>query len=197
MTDRLQLDFNEVFFTDVRVPRENLVGELNGGWRISMGSLAHERGLLWIRQATGLERMLASFVELADHEGPTGRLRDDPVYRDTLARHYVDVQALRFMGHRGLAKTARAQESPEHSLLKLFGGELEQRIALSAYELSGAPALETSPEVDFRRRGVVAVEDPSSWALQYLASFDLTIGGGTSEIQRNIIAQRVLHLPRT
>ena len=97
------------------------------------------------------------------------------------------------MGYRGFAKAARGEASPEHSVLKLVGSELEQRLALLAADALGAEAL----DVEWDRHAFYDdASGPPPWSIQYLRSFSNTIAGGTSEIQRNIIAQRVLGLPR-
>jgi len=192
LTDQTHADFNEVFFQDVEVPRENLVGELDAGWAITTGSLAHERGMLWTEMAGRLDHAIDKLRELADRPGPGGhRLGEDARFREQIADLYVDTQALRFLGYQGFTKFARGQVSPEHSLLKLMGSELDQRMTLMAIDWLGPAALDITFEgrtFDFSA-GV-------PWMLQYLRSFSNTIAGGTSEIQRNIIAQRVLGLPR-
>ncbi len=191
LISRERADFNDVFFDGVVVPHENLVGQLNQGWSITTGSLAHERGMLWTQQATRLERLMEELRELADRPGAHGtRLGDDPVFRDEYASLYVDTQALKFMGYRGFAKFVHGEPSPEHSVLKLLGSELEQRLGLMASESLGASAL----DAEFAGYGLG--QGPPPWGLAYLQSFGNTIAGGTSEIQRNIIAQRVLGLPR-
>jgi alkylation response protein AidB-like acyl-CoA dehydrogenase len=185
-------DFNQVYFDNVEVPHENLVGELDHGWAISTGSLAHERGMLWTTQAARLEEQIEQLRELAARPAPGGgRLGDDSLFRDRFAQLYVDTQALKFMGYEGFAKFARGKASPEHSVLKLLGSEIEQRLCLMATEALGASAL----DVHFEGRGFRDGERPV-WARYYLRTFSNTIAGGTSEIQRNIIAQRVLGLPR-
>jgi alkylation response protein AidB-like acyl-CoA dehydrogenase len=184
-------DFNQVYFDDVLVPRENLVGELDHGWAMAAGSLAHERGMLWTTQAVRLEHQVEALRELGQRRDASGaRLGDDPRFRDRVARLHTDVQALKFMGYRGFAKFAKGEVSPEHSVLKLFGSEIEQRLTLAASAALGAAALDT------KFAGFNLEEGPAPWARQYLHSFTITISGGTSEIQRNIIAQRVLRLPR-
>lgn len=194
LIDPDQADFNEVFFDDVEVPAENLVGELNNGWAISAGSLAHERGMLWTSQAARIENKTKELIALGKRESADGsRLGEDSVFRDAVAGLYVEGQALKFMGYRGFAKASRGESSPEHSVLKLLGSEIEQRLALVASEALGPAALDVGWN---RHSGWDETEGPPPWSVQYLRTFGNTIAGGTSEIQRNIIAQRVLGLPR-
>ena len=92
-------DFNEVFFTDVAVPRDQLLGELDHGWALTQGSLAHERAMLWVDYAYDVQRALDAMIALADQPGADGRpLRADARYRDEVAAFYVDAQALMLMG---------------------------------------------------------------------------------------------------
>jgi alkylation response protein AidB-like acyl-CoA dehydrogenase len=137
--------------------------------------------------------MLGGLFELARTRGADGcRVGDSATFRDELASIYVDAQAMWFMGYRGFAKFAKGNISPEHSLLKLFGSEIAQRAACLATEVQGVDAL------DF---GLPSLPYPESleavpWMKHYLQSYAATISAGASEIQRNIIAQQVLGLPR-
>src|SRR5262245_21285738 len=193
LTDRHHADFNEVFFDRVVVPRDHLVGPLHQGWPISAGSLAHERGMMWLASARRLDGMLERLLRLGRERGPDGRrIGESGSFRDTVAGLFVDAQALWFMGYRGFAKFARGQDSPEHSVLKLFGSETAQRAARAATEALGVDAL----DVDFEGWSFDESRGPVPWMKRYLLSYGGTIAAGTSEIQRNIIAQRVLGLPR-
>ncbi len=194
LVDKDRADFSEVYFENVEVPSENLVGVLNHGWSITTGSLAHERGMLWTSQVARIEQKIGELIALGGETGPSGERRgDDPRFRDRVAELYVESQALKYMGYRGFAKVARGKSSPEHSVMKLLGSELEQKLCLIALEAQGPQAL----DVAFERHAFDESEGAPPWARQYLYTFGNTIAGGTSEIQRNIIAQRVLGLPRS
>ena len=184
LCDREDLDFNEVFFSDAKVPVENLIGPLNGGWGVANGSLGHERTLLWLMFADRLDDLVADFH-------PTG-----PLERDQYATLLMDSHALRLLGSAALAREARGeQDVPSLSVLKLLGAEAVQAASEHAFTAAGVdglhhPAL-TSGYAPFGE------DDPSeSWFERYARSFGGTIAGGTSEIQRGIIAGRVLGLPR-
>ena len=180
---RDDLDFNEVFFTDARVPAENLVGPLNQGWRVANGSLGHERTMMWLGFADRLDNVIADFR-------PTGALQ-----RDHYATTIMDYQALRLLGSAALARAARGDEDvPALSVLKLLGSEAELRAtehALSAVPDGLAHPAMTGPYAPMNLDHYFA-----SWFERFARSFSGTIAGGTSEIQRNIIAQQVLGLPR-
>jgi alkylation response protein AidB-like acyl-CoA dehydrogenase len=178
------VDFNEVFFTDVVVPAENLVGPLNGGWGVANGSLGHERTLLWMSFADRLRDLIHDFR-------PVGALN-----RDRFATLLMDNQALQLLGSVALAQAARGeQDVPALSVLKLLGSEAVQTAAGHALDSAGAAGL-IHPGGSGTYMPMNEDYASASWFDRYLRSFAGTIAGGTSEIQRNIIAQRVLGLPR-
>jgi alkylation response protein AidB-like acyl-CoA dehydrogenase len=184
MCDVEDLDFNEVFFNDVRVPAENLVGPLNEGWRVANGSLGHERNMLWLSYADRLE-------ELVEDWRPSSALD-----RDRYATLVMDNQALRLLGSVALAKATRGDEDPSAmSVLKLLGSEASQLAAEHALSAAGPDAL-ASPGFSGPYSAQHLDLYRSAWFERYARTFGGTIAGGTSEIQRNIIAQRVLGLPR-
>ena len=176
-------EFAEVFFTDVEVPAGNLVGDLNDGWRITMGSLAHERGGLWVQSVAGLEHAIESLIAEARDLG----ISSDTSVRRLLAREYAEVSSLRSLGYKGFSTFARTSASPEHSFLKLASSEMTKHLAEVGMRLEGG--LGTTIDTTHLGRS-------GRWAATLLASFAATIAGGTSEIQRNIIAERILGLPR-
>ncbi|MCY3648643.1 MAG: acyl-CoA dehydrogenase family protein [Acidimicrobiaceae bacterium] len=189
-----QPDFNEVFFDDVEVPVENLVGELNDGWRVCTGSLAHEREMLWILWSQGLDQMLDAMLSQLN-DGAGAGAADDPVVLDGLGSSIMDSWALRLLGQRQLARSQRGLHVADQSLLKLLGSEAQQKLALLMLESLGPAALDrTVPEG--AQSPYESDRSALSWADRYWFTFAGTISGGTSEIHRNIIAERVLGQPR-
>ena len=211
LTNQHHADFNEVFFTDVEVPEENLVGELNNGWRITQGSLRHERGMLWIMNVSKIEHTLKGLLRVAERPGPRGgKLGDDLRLTEAIGRLATDITAMRALGYRGFAKSVRGEMAPEHLILKLFTSETEQRACMVAQESLGLEGIDLDgpgpnkfTEWDLARfdgdpipSSATGSAHDGDWATQYLRSFSHTIAGGTSEIQRNIVAEQLLGLPR-
>ena len=186
---RDRADLNEVFFDDVVVPSSALVGELNNGWAMANGSLAHERGMVWLRNVQELEdevgRLVSEAPELLARLTPAERA----VVADRVAGSYVDALAGRALGYRGFAKLVRGGSAPEQALMKVFCSEARRNASRVGVELSADGGLDVSPDGH-------ALGPDCTWAELYLYSFASTIAAGSSEIQRNIIAERVLGLPR-
>jgi alkylation response protein AidB-like acyl-CoA dehydrogenase len=174
-------EFSEVFFEDVRVPAEMLVGAPGTGWQIAMGILAHERGPVWtFTFQRKIRRSLERLLRDAREHPAARRALDDPGYRQRLAQAHIEVELLRLSGYRSLTRLLRTgQPGVESSIEKVLGSETDQRLQELAMEVLGPWAL-----LDEERRR------------EYLYSRSETIMGGTSEIQRNVIAQRILGLPR-
>jgi len=184
-------DFNEVFFDDAIVPAENLVGELHQGWRVATGSLGHERAMLWLEYADRLDDL----VDRGGRELLAHGLGDESYTLDWFGKLVIDSVALRVLGHRTLAKVQRGMVPVEQSILKLLGSEAVQQATLNVVEAIGADALDTTVRS--------APHEPlnldvwtEGWFDLYLRTFSMTIAGGTSQIQRNIVAEHVLGLPR-
>ena len=181
--DRDSLDFNEVFFTDVRVPAQNLVGPPGGGWKVANGSLGHERTMMWMAFANRMKQLLEDYR-------PRGELD-----RDRFATIAMDYQALRLLGSVALGQAARGQRDiPGVSVLKLLGSEAEQNAFRHALDAAGVEGL-PSPALTAPHNPYSPDLFTGSWFTRYISTYAGTISGGTSEIQRNIIAQRVLGLP--
>ena len=170
--------FNEVFFDDVRLPAENLVGEENEGWGLAKVTLGNERvslsgeGALWGRGPTARD--------LIDRVRDAGGC-DDPLLRQRLADLFIEGEVLRLIRLRTVSAAVRGrQPGPEASVRKALADEHGQHIMGLAKDLTGTA-------------GMLAAND--EWSNGFLFAPALTIGGGTSEVQRNIIAERVLGLP--
>ena len=176
-------EFAEVFFTDVAVPARNVVGRINDGWRVTMGSLAHERGGLWVQSVAHVEVAVADLVAMARRRG----LGADPGVRRLLGEVYEQAASLRALGYKGFATFAQSSSAPEHSFLKLATSELGKSVYELAMELLGPDGVVLGPQ---------AGEEGGRWVRLFFNSLANTIAGGTSEVQRNIIAERVLGLPR-
>jgi alkylation response protein AidB-like acyl-CoA dehydrogenase len=179
--------FNEVFFEDVRVPRDCVVGEIDRGWEIAITTLSVERGAAtpYTRLARELEELIALAKRLADDVPRSA----DPRLRQQIARLATEVHALRLTVYRSVSARMRTgRPGPEGSILKLLWSELEQRLMDVASEVGGPYALldEHAPQAF----------DAGRWQYGLLWSRAASIYAGTSEIQRNILAQRVLGLPR-
>jgi alkylation response protein AidB-like acyl-CoA dehydrogenase len=176
-------EFNEVFFSDVRVPRDSMLGQPGEGWNVAMTTLLHERGTLGFALTAALERQVWNLVKLAKQLGA-----DDPVVRDQIAQQWIDLQALRFTNYRSLTALQKTGvPGPEGSVAKLHWSEANQRLTKLALSLEGLAS-----QLD----GDGAVWD-GFWQYQQLRSRGNTIEAGTSEVLRNIIAERVVGLPRS
>ena len=180
--------FCEVFYDEVRIPLRNVVGQLHDGWRVAMATLGFERGTAFLSEQIRLARRLEDLAALARSvPGPrAGRAIDDDEIGRRLALVRAEVAALRAMTYRSVSLAVRTGvPGAEASIIRLFFSELVQRIDLLALDILGPAAVE-------RCEGSPAAR----WADSYLAGLSQTIGGGTKDIQRNIIGDRVLGLPR-
>ncbi len=181
-------EFNEVFFEDVRIPSKNLVGEENRGWYTLAVALDFERsGVGYSANARRILESLTVYVKSANKNG--NPLSENQLVRNKLAERYIETEVSRSMSYKVAWMQSNGMvPNAEASMSKLFGTELVQRVANTAMNIIGMNAL-LSHESDL---------SPMEGAVQkmYLSSFSSTIAAGTSEIQRNIIADRGLGLPR-
>jgi len=180
--------FNEVFYDNVRVPKENLVGELNQGWQVSIATLMFERVSGGTRHP--VERTINELVELAKHVNFQGvPAQQHPYVRQKLAAFVSDARCLRLSRYRSLTSQLKGKvPGAESSFGKLFATELNLRVAMFADELLGPYAL-------LEGESLGSVEN-GKWTHRTLSARGLTIAAGSSEIQHNIIGERVLKLPK-
>jgi alkylation response protein AidB-like acyl-CoA dehydrogenase len=179
--------FNEVFFDNAQVPKENLVGPLNEGWKVAMTTLSYERSFAGGGGHASQVRRLAELAKIVHIDGKPAW--EQSWVRQQLAQFLIECESARYTSLRSLTRQLRGlPPGPEGSMLKLFGSELGVRIARFSTELLGAYGLVGEPT------GVVP--DSPRWLNRVLSSRQYTIAGGTSEIQRNIIGERSLGLPK-
>ncbi len=186
-----ETEFNEVFFRDARVPAENVVGKVNQGWDVAIGTLMHERGSFGAGLQIIYKRNMDRLIELSRTMHRDGRpAARDPVTRQKLAQCYGEIEVMRWNQMRAFSRiSATGVPGPEGSIQKIFWSELNQRFQQIAQELLG-------PYGQLDGSDARAV-DKGIWSYGYLRARGNTIEAGTSEIQRNIIGHFVLGLPRS
>ena len=175
-------EFNEVFFDGAMTAAENIVGEPGAGWKIAMALLGFERGVSTLGQQIGFKREFESVVELARKTGAI----DDPLVRDRLTRSWMGLEIMRLNANRMMAGIAAGAPGPESSISKLVWANWHRDLGELAMDVLGAS-------------GLVADGEPyelNDWQRLFLFSRSDTIYAGSNEIQRNVIAERVLGLPR-
>ena len=179
--------FNEVFFDEVVVPRANMLGPINQGWKVSTTTLMYERHSAGARGHVAQVARLMALARALERDG--GTAWDDPVIRQRLAQLAIECEAFKYTRLRSLTRQLRGEPpGPEGSILKLSGSELGVRIADAAGELLGIHAQVNAP--------TPRVPDAPRWLNRIIAARQYTISAGTSEIQRNILGERVLGLPK-
>jgi alkylation response protein AidB-like acyl-CoA dehydrogenase len=174
-------EFNEVFFDGARTPADNVVGEVGDGWRVALATLAFERGVGLLGHQLSFRRELDHLIEVARSNGATA----DPVLRQRLARSYAELEILRFNTLRSLSGIDGPVAPPEASISKLYWAGWHQRFGELTMDVRGQP-------------GLVVEEPPyelDEFQRTFLFSRSETIYGGSNEIQKNIIGERVLGLP--
>jgi alkylation response protein AidB-like acyl-CoA dehydrogenase len=177
-------EFNEVFFDGARTGVDNVVGEVGDGWRVALATLAFERGVALLGHQLSFRRELDRLLALAKENGRAC----DPVVRDRLAQAHIELTIMRYNTLRSLAGIDGPVAPPEASIAKLYWGSWHRRLGELALDVIGPAAL------------VVGGKDPGAYELDefqrpFLFSRAETIYGGSNQIQRNIIGERVLGLP--
>ncbi|XRQ16172.1 acyl-CoA dehydrogenase family protein [Actinomadura welshii] len=175
-------EFNEVFFDGARTDAANIVGEPGEGWKIAMATLGFERGVATLGQQVGFRREFEGVAELARRTGAV----DDPLLRDRLTRSYMGLEIMRLNAVRTMAGIAAGAPGPESSISKLVWSTWHRELGELAMDVLGAAGLAAEG----------APYDLNDWQRLFLFSRADTIYAGSNEIQRNIIAERVLGLPR-
>jgi alkylation response protein AidB-like acyl-CoA dehydrogenase len=179
-------EFNEVFFDGARTAKENVLGPVGEGWKVAMATLGFERGTAFLSQQLAFEHEVAELFDEARKRG----VSDDPVLRDELANRYTGLQVMRFNGMRMLTAMLKTGAlGPEASIGKLFWTSWHRRFGETAMDVMGTDAL----LVDRASDGAYELDDLHRI---FMASRAETIYAGSSEIQHNIIGERVLGLPR-
>jgi alkylation response protein AidB-like acyl-CoA dehydrogenase len=172
-----EAEFNELFFEEARIPDENVIGQPGDGWMVGITTLMHERAGLAFGSAIAVKTALGELIELAKERG----LADDPIIRQRIAQLWIEVETLRLNAYRGLTHQMKhGVPGPEGSLPKWQWSDTNQALTELAMDIRG----EEGPIAD------------STWTYRFLRSRANSIEGGTTEILKNIIAERVLGLPK-
>jgi alkylation response protein AidB-like acyl-CoA dehydrogenase len=182
-------EFSELFLDDVVVPKENLLAGRGDGWKIAMHTLGHERGTAALPRQVKLRTWLDRAVRVAARRELDGTpLLDDPQAQVELARAYIGIEVLRHHAYRTVGEFLNGGAvGPDSSSVKLLMAEAEQRLAATALEVLGATVDHADPS---------EAEEDDFWSETYLYSRAASVYGGTQQIQRNIIADRILALPQ-
>ena len=171
-------EFNEVFFSGARTDADLVVGGAGNGWKVAMATLGFERGISTIGQQVGFQRELDALLEVARANGTY----DDPVIHDRLAQAQVELEVIRLNALRTLSEDQAPQQA---SISKLLWAGWHRTLGELAMQVRGADSLTTGPDYDL-----------DEWQRMFLFTRADTIYGGSDEIQRNVLAERVLRLPR-
>ncbi len=191
-----EAEFNEVFFSDATAPKENVIGEVNGGWAVAMTLLSYERGEAAATTPVAFKTEIDRLLELAKERG----VQDDPLIRQRLAWCYSKVEIMRFLGMRTLTKFLGGENpGPDASIFKLYWSEYHKVSTELAVDILGADAMHfvgKLPSSAFSTDSTGAPNDSGSWLGTFLNARAGTIYAGTSQVQRNIIGEMVLGLPK-
>ncbi len=181
-----EADFCEVFFDNVRVPRSNLVGELHEGWKVANTTMVHERN--WLGASP--QRLFDKLMQRARQQRRKGvSLTSDPLYRHRLVDLQIEVEAMRLHALRLLSNAIHKRAGGvENMVAKLVGTDLHHRMALTAMDMLG--------DYGTLGRGEQSALDRGVWSATWFGSIARMFGGGTSEIQKNVIAERGLGMPK-
>jgi alkylation response protein AidB-like acyl-CoA dehydrogenase len=189
-------EFNEVFFTDARCPRENVLGEVNGGWAVAMTLLGYERGEAAATTPVAFRGELDRLLALARERGRA----DEPLIRQQLAWCHSKVEIMRFLGMRTLTQFLQGRHpGPEASTFKLYWSEYHRTVTELAVQILGSDGMVVEgklPSSAFSTDAPGAPNQSGSWIGTFLNARAGTIYAGTSQVQRNIIGEMVLGLPK-
>ena len=188
-----EAEFNEVFFTDVRVPQSDLLGEVGDGWRVATTTLMNERVALGGSTAPRGSGNIATLVGLWNERGPSLPAAEQQVMRDRVSRLWIEAEVGRLTTLRARGNATVGNPGPEGSVGKLASAELNQRIWIACMDLLGADGLLHEPGYPLSRDETLGRSYTVSKS--FLRSQANTIEGGTSDIMRNILGERVLGLP--
>ncbi|MFN8021156.1 MAG: acyl-CoA dehydrogenase family protein [Acidimicrobiales bacterium] len=189
-------EFNEVFFSDARCPKENVLGEVNGGWAVAMTLLGNERGAGAAVQALAFRREMDKLVELAKERGAT----DDPTIRQRMMRCHTNVEIMRFLSYKALTAFLHGhQPGADASIGKLFWSHHHQQVTELAVDILGADAMVPTgqtPHSAFAADAAGSPNDSANWTGVFYNARAGTIYAGTSQVQKGIVGEQILGLPK-